>query len=96
MSVPDRFLNPSYAASTRVDCQGWKDCSDCNATGVRHDLPDYVLDLMAPTDRALDCPVCAGRGMVGCQAMADTGYECLECGFVNEEPYDQEEGYLDD
>jgi len=89
MSVPDRFLNPSYAPSIRVECQGWKDCPDCEGTAVRHDLPDYVLDLMVDTDPALACPACRGKGAVPCTEQADTGYGCLECGFVNEEPYGQ-------
>jgi hypothetical protein len=96
MTLSDRFLEPRYSASIRVDCQGWKDCPECQGTAIRHDLPDYVLDLMVDTDPALACVPCRGRGLVPCEAQADTGYECLECGFVNEEPYEQEEDYLDD
>lgn len=94
MSVPDRFLNPSYASSIRVDCEGYKDCPDCEGTGVRHDLPDYVLDLMVDGDPALRCPACSGRGIVDCQNLADTGYECSQCGYVNEQPYDRDEDEL--
>jgi len=78
-----------------TECEGYLDCQECQGSGVRTDLPDYVLDLMVDSDPALKCPQCRGRGMVPCGARADTGYECLECGHVNEAPYEQGEDYSD-
>jgi hypothetical protein len=70
-------------------CEGYLDCEKCQGSGVRTDLPDYVLDLMADGDPALNCPACAGSGMVACRETGEPGCQCLKCGdFFSEREFE--------
>lgn len=71
---------------TTVDCMGLRDCPDCDGQGVRLDLPDYVLDLMAPDDPQLNCKRCNGQGAFRCNELATVGEECETCHTVNRSP----------
>ena len=61
-------------------CEGYLDCQECQGSGVRTDLPDYVLDLMVDSDPALNCPACVGRGMIPCRQTGEPGTQCQTCG----------------
>jgi len=63
-----------------TDCEGYLDCQDCQGSGIRTDLPDYVLDLMVDGDPALRCLKCFGRGIVRCRETGEPNTQCLKCG----------------